>query len=203
MSSLRVEPFADWILAAKTHKMQTMRSMVHQTHLAGAVAAAAALVGCGSHHGPRPSAAHSPEAGRSSTPPPAVVAPSSTQVSGSAPPPNSDAGSRAATAQVSAARPVARAFFNSYVAYLYGRLPARDVVSVDGTLRWQLEHGRSNITQGERASRPRITHLSVATAGPPVSVVTIAVVDGGVQLARLSATLEPYHRTWRVVAIGP
>jgi hypothetical protein len=105
--------------------------------------------------------------------------------------------------QASAARAAARAFFSSYLAYLYGRLPGRDVIDADQNLRWQLEHGQATTTPAERAEHPRIAHLSLASAGPPVSVVATALVDiDHGQPLRLSATLEPHRRTWLVVAIG-
>jgi hypothetical protein len=184
-----------------------MRSMAHQTRLAiaVAVAVATALAGCGSHHDPGPAAARR-QAGRSPTAQPPVVAPPSNPSSGptSARKGEPDAESRAAASQVSAARPVARAFFISYVAHLYGRQPARGIAGADRSLQWELEHGHATITPAEHSSRPRLTHLAVAAAGPPVSVVATAVIDvGHHQLAHLSATLEPHRHTWRVVAIGP
>jgi hypothetical protein len=179
--------------------------MVCQTSLATAVAVGATLAGCGAHHDAGPAAAR-PQAARSPSTPPSAVAPQVNASTGiaSARKGEADAESRAAASQVAAALPVAGAFFISYVAYLYGRRPASDVAGADRSLRWRLEHGHANITPAECASRPRLTHVSAAAGGPPVSVVATAVIDvGHRQLARLTATLEPYHRTWRVVAIGP
>jgi hypothetical protein len=73
--------------------------------------------------------------------------------------------------QVSDARSVARALFATYLAFLYGRIPARRISGVDPTFRWQLEHGHATTTPAERVSRPRISHLSLSSAGPPISVV--------------------------------
>lgn len=166
-----------------------MRPMVHRLLWIGAVVLAAALTGCGSKAG-------------SSAPP--VVARHAPTGNRTAPPRATSLAQRptAATAQLSTARTVARAFFSSYVAYLYGRLPATHVVGSDQALRWQLEHGRATTTPAERASRPRIAHLSLASGGPPISVVAVAVMDvDHDRPSRLTATLEPYLRTWLVVAI--
>jgi hypothetical protein len=109
----------------------------------------------------------------------------------------------AAASQVSSARSVARAFFSSYLAYVYGRLPPTLVAAVDQGLRRQLEHDRATTTPDERASRPRVARLSIASSGPPVSVVAVAVVTTGPgPTLRLTATLEPHRRTWLVVAVA-
>jgi hypothetical protein len=108
----------------------------------------------------------------------------------------------AATAQVSAARPVVRAFFASYVAYLCGRRPARHVAGANESLRAQLEHGHATLTPAERASRPHLAHLSITSAGPPVSVTAVALVNlGPRRSSRLTATLESRRGKWVVVAI--
>ena len=110
----------------------------------------------------------------------------------------------AAASQVSPARSVARAFFSSYLAYLYGRLPPARVAAVDQGLRWELERGHATTTPAERASRPRVARLSTTSSGPPVSVVAVAIVTAGRGPAsRLTATLElRRRRTWLVVAVA-
>jgi hypothetical protein len=109
----------------------------------------------------------------------------------------------AARAQVSAARTVARAFFDSYLAYLYGLRPASRVTGADQSLRADLEQGHATLTPAERASRPCVAHLSITPAGPPVSVVAVALVDvGHGPSSRLTATLEPRRGRWLVVAIA-
>jgi hypothetical protein len=85
----------------------------------------------------------------------------------------------AAASQVSSARSVARAFFSSYLAYIDGRLPPARVAALDQSLRWQLERDRATTTPAERASRPRVAHLSTTSSGPPVSVVAVAIVTAG------------------------
>jgi hypothetical protein len=104
--------------------------------------------------------------------------------------------------QVSVARSVASAFFTTYVAFLYGRLPASRVTGVDRTLRRELENGHARTTPAERLSRPSISHLSLSPAGPPVSVVAIAVLTTACCTpSHLTATLEPRDRSWLVVAV--
>jgi len=179
--------------------------MVHRLRWIGTVVLAAALTGCGSKAGlsaPPVVPRHAPTGNR--TAPPRATSPAQRPTSppGASALPSDGDEPHAATAQVSAARAVARAFFSSYVAYLYGRLPATRVVGSDQALRWHLEHGRATTTPAERASRPRIAHLSLASAGPPMSVVAVAVMDiDHDRPSRLTATLEPYLRTWLVVAI--
>ena len=167
-------------------------------------AATACLAGCASGCAARPAELSRPAITSTATPTvPAVAAPSP-RPSGRAPSvEDGDTERRARPSQLSTARPVARAFFTTYVAYLSGRLPAERVADVSPALRAQLESGRAETTPAERAARPRIGRLSIATAGPPVSVTAIAIVDAGPgQGSRLTATLEPAGRTWRVVAVG-
>jgi len=109
----------------------------------------------------------------------------------------------ASRTQVSDARSIARAFFTTYVALLYGRLPPARVLGADLNLRRDLEHGHATTTPAERATRPRIEHLSLSPAGPPVSVVALGIVTTGCcSPSQLSATLEPHGRGWVVVAVN-
>jgi hypothetical protein len=180
-----------------------MRSIWWQIALIVAFAVVVALAGCGSRQGPRSPVARSRHTSQAAASRPATVSVTPASPSVRTPSGDDDDESYAATSQVVAARPAAKAFFSSYVSYLYGRLAASRVAGADRSLRWQLEHGRARITPAERASRPRIACLSLASAGPPVSVVATAVVavDNGRRL-RLSATLEPYRHAWLVVAVG-
>ena len=105
--------------------------------------------------------------------------------------------------QLSTARAAARAFFDTYVRYLSGRLTAGRVANVSPTLRVQIESGRPETTPAERASHPRIGSVHVAIAGPPVSVTAVAHVETGRgQGSQLPATLEPAGQTWHIVAAG-
>jgi hypothetical protein len=109
----------------------------------------------------------------------------------------------ASRTQVSDTRAIARAFFTTYVAFLYGRLPAARVVGADPNLRRDLEQGHATTTPAERAARPRIEHLSLSPAGPPVSIVALAIVTtGSCSPSHLSATLEPHGTRWLVVAVN-
>jgi hypothetical protein len=109
----------------------------------------------------------------------------------------------ASRAQVSNARSIARAFLTTYVAFLYGRLPVQRIAGVDPNLRRELEQGHATTTPAERAARPRIEHLSLSPAGPPVSAVALATVTTGCCTpSHLSATLEPHRGGWVVVAVN-
>jgi hypothetical protein len=108
----------------------------------------------------------------------------------------------ASRTQVSDARSIARGFFTTYVAFLYGRLPAQRVTGANPTLRRDLEEGHATTTPAERTARPRIEHLSLSPTGPPVSVAALAIVTTGCcSPSHLSATLEPHRGGWLVVAV--
>lgn len=163
----------------------------------------AALAGCGSRPGPGLAVSHHLQTARSRAPGPL------TGLRGSMPSPprghasGGDDEQRAETPQASTAGPVARSFFVSYLAYLYGRRRASRVAGADQSVRAELEHGRAMLTPAERASRPRIAHMSIRSAGPPISVVAVAVVEARQGASsRLTATLEPRRGRWVVVAIA-
>jgi hypothetical protein len=112
-----------------------------------------------------------------------------------------DAEPHAARSQVPAARAAAHRFFRSYIAFLYGRLPASRLADADPGLRSALEQGHATTTPAERASRPRITRLTLSSSGPPISVVAVAVVKVGCcGSSNLTATLEPRDGACLVVA---
>jgi hypothetical protein len=180
--------------------------MVRQTGWLRAAYIAAVLTGCGA------------SAERSPAPPPIGDTPNglnpssryataarptaaSASPAGRPAAPNDEA--HAATTQLSAARSVARAFFNSYVALLYGRLSPSRVGGADQRLRWQLQHERARTTSAERSSHPRVARLTLVAAGPPVSAIAVAIIAvGHGPKPRLTATLEPHHGMWLVTAIG-
>ena len=109
----------------------------------------------------------------------------------------------ASRTQVSDARSIARAFFTTYAAFVYGRLPAARVVGADPNLRRELEQGHATTTPAERAARLRVEHLSLSPAGPPVSVIATAIeMTGCYSPSHLSATLEPHGGGWVVVAVN-
>jgi hypothetical protein len=109
----------------------------------------------------------------------------------------------ASTSQVTDARAVATHFFTSYLAFLYGRLPAKRVTGAAPNLRRELQQGHATTTPAERDARPRIAHLSLTPAGPPVSVVAVAVITTACrEPSDLTATLEPHAGSWLVVAVS-
>lgn len=165
------------------------------------LAGTACLAGCGSGGSGPPAAVSRTASTSTATPPVAAGAEMSTTPARPAPgAPDGDTEPHARRSQLSTARAAARAFFETYVAYLSGRLPAERVADVSPSLRAQLESGRAETTPAERAWRPRIGRIDVAIAGPPVSVT--AVDPGPSGRSQLTATLEPAGRTWRVVAVG-
>jgi hypothetical protein len=108
----------------------------------------------------------------------------------------------ASTSQVSDARSVATAFLRTYLAFLYGQLPAKRVNGAAPNLRRELQQGHATTTPAERAARPRIAHLTLTSAGPPISVVAVAVVTGCRDPSQLTATLEPHDNRWLVLAVN-
>jgi hypothetical protein len=180
-----------------------MRSLAQQSQVLTAVAAAALLAGCAptTHGTTRPPAAPSPIANASTVAPPPLRA--SVTDRRVVPASRADDEPHAHTSQRSEARAAARRFFASYLAILAGRVASSRVAGLDPSVRWQLSHARANPTPAQRASRPQIRRLAVSSGGPPVSVTASAVIANGPGPPfRLTATLEPRHRAWRVVAIG-
>ncbi len=177
--------------------------MLLQTACVRIFLVAATLAGCGSSapQRPVPALGHRPSAAPNRTAAGTVrvatAGPAARSVETSG---DGDSEPHASDAQVSAARKVARAFFGSYVAFLYGRLPASRVRDADRSVRLQLERGQATATPAERASGARV---ALTSSGPPVSVLAVAVVtveDG--PPSRLTATLESHDRAWIVVAVA-
>jgi hypothetical protein len=178
--------------------------MVRGKTIVGAAVLITALAGCGTQQHPGSAVARHPQMTQHHVPATATGRRRATISTRRVHmPDDTDDEPHAATAQLSAARPVARALFASYIAYLYGRRPARHVVGADQRLRAQLDRGRATLTPAERAARPHLAHLSITSAGPPVSVVAVALVNvGRGPSSRLTATLEPRRGKWVVVAIA-
>jgi hypothetical protein len=171
--------------------------MLAATYTAQLVALVVGLAGCGSnahHPGPAPTPHRDAPAGPVSIPRPATRLGADDA---------DDDEPHAARSQVAHARSVGTHFFRTYLAFLYGRLPAQRVIGVDRTLRRELENGHANTTPAARTARPRVSHLSLSSAGPPVSVVAVAAVTTAccAPPSHLTATLEPHGGTWLVVAV--
>jgi hypothetical protein len=98
-------------------------------------------------------------------------------------------------------RRTAERFFAAYVRFLYARIPASAVPDIDPQLRSQLALARPLVTPAERSAQPKLVHLTVSTAGPPVSAIATATISSSPGRYRLTVTLEPRHRSWIVVAV--
>jgi hypothetical protein len=171
--------------------------------LAG-LAVTAGLTGCGLEAGPSTGGA---DAGRSASVPtlPAKTSPAATGSSlsdGARLPAHVGFDLHVDRSELPAAREDARAFFTSYVAYLYGQLPVRRIIDLSPSLRRQLDSGRAEATPAERAARARITRLTVTIGHEPATVVAVAVVRAGGEGSQLTATLQPSGSTWRVAAVA-
>jgi hypothetical protein len=160
------------------------------------------LAGCGSHN--RSTSGRGTRADElAHVHRPASGAPPGAQVAEPAGGDANDNEPHAATSQVLAVRSVAQTFFRAYVAFLYGRVPPSRVNRADPALRSQLEQGRATTTPAERAARPRIAHLTLSSSGPPISVLAVATITAGCcGSSALTATLEPEHGAWLIVAVS-
>lgn len=167
------------------------------------LAATACLAGCGSG-GSGPPGAVSRTASTSIAPPPvAAGTETSTTPAGPAPgAPDGDTEPHARRSQLSTARAAAGAFFETYVAYLSGRLPAARVADVSPALRAQLESGRAETTPAESASHARIGRVHVAIAGPPVSVRGRVRRTGARSAVAAQCDARARRPDLRVVAVG-
>jgi|HubBroStandDraft_6_1064221.scaffolds.fasta_scaffold392015_2 hypothetical protein len=180
--------------------------MSRATLLRGAVVLVAALSGCGPNAHPRGAAATVPSvppARHASTPPPPTSRPHPSRPAAhtGALDRADDDEPHASHTQVSSAGSVARAFFTTFLVYLYGQLPARNVTGIDQGLRRKLAHGHAITTPAEHASPPHVIRLSLISSGPPISVTAVALgTTAESQPSQLTATLEPHHGTWVVVA---
>jgi len=167
--------------------------------LAGLVVTAG-LTGCGLEAGPTTGGA---DAGRSAIP--AKTSPAATGSSlsdGARLPAHVGVDLHVDRSQLSAARENARAFFTSYVAYLYGQLSVRRVTDLSPSLREQLDSDRAEATPAERSAHAWITHLTIAIGQERMTVVAVAVVRAGGEGSQLTATLQPSGSAWRVVAVA-
>lgn len=103
--------------------------------------------------------------------------------------------------ELPAAQRTARRFFRAYVRFLYRRLPAAEVPDAAPQLRSELTQSAALKTPAEGSSRPRIIRLTVRPAGPPISAIATATLTTQRGRYALTATLEPRHGRWIVVAI--
>ena len=163
--------------------------------------AALLIAGCGATTPPPPASTSVPaQLGRPITAIGATRPPRSAQSRLSLPPLKESEPTASARA-VDRARPAARGFFATYLDFLYARLPATKVTDVDRQLRSQLDGGEAVITPAEHTAKPRILHLSISPAGPPLSAIATATVLANGRRYQLTATLEPRGGSWIAVAV--
>ncbi len=118
------------------------------------------------------------------------------------PPPLVRSERRAPANSLAPARRTAARFFFTYVPFLYGHLRAGHVLGLAPQLRSQLGHAATLVTPAERSARPHVVRIKVESAGPPVSATAIATVLVHDRRYQLTATLEPRHGGWEVIAVG-
>lgn len=134
---------------------------------------------------------------------PTSARPSTTQALPPPPSPGSEPDPRPHASAVASAERPARRFFDSYVSFLYGRIPATSVVDVDQPLRAKLRSALALITPAERAATPRIVRVVVTPAGPPLRALATGTVLAGGGRYGLTVILEPRGNGWLVVALDP
>lgn len=125
---------------------------------------------------------------------------SARQSTAAPPPPLAESEPVAGHRALDAARDAALRFFPAYIRFLYGRIPAREVPDLSPRFRSTLRQDHGLVTPAERAANPTILHLTLRPAGPPVSVLAVADIEAGRGHYKLTATLEPQHGGWVVVA---
>ncbi len=87
---------------------------------------------------------------------------------------------------------VGRAFLAGYLAYSYGRAPARGIVDATRPLIRSLEAHPPRQTPGMRTSGPRVLELHTAPAGPGMLSVRALVNDGGLIDYTLGLVLQAH-----------
>jgi hypothetical protein len=88
------------------------------------------------------------------------------------------------------------------VRFLYGKNTAGPVLGASPQLHAQFRRGEGRLTPAERSAAPRVLRVSVTPQGPPLSVLATATILAASRQWRLTATLEPQHRRWLIVAVG-
>jgi hypothetical protein len=101
-------------------------------------------------------------------------------------------------AELAAARRVAARFLDGYLAFLYGRAPARGVTDVSEPVRRELVRNTPRIPPAQRQRTPRVVDLSVVGQAPGAVIVTASVDDGDVAVYPIVFTLDLVGGRWRV-----
>lgn len=117
-----------------------------------------------------------------------------------APPPDDQPAQRGpvAEAELGAARRVAARFLDGYLAFLYGRAPARQVSDVSPAVRRELERNTPRIPPAQRQRTPRVVDLQLVGQAPGAVLVTASVDDGDIAVYPVVFTVDLVGGRWRV-----
>jgi hypothetical protein len=142
------------------------------------------------------------------TPPPGALAPASpvvpvrVQAMG---PPSEESGPNPALElprrEQRAVKRTSRTFLAGYLAYSYGRAPARRIQAVSDRLRAQLAAQRPRVPARERRRHPRVVLLQLDGAGRTWAGM-VALVDDGARRYSVSLTLARVRGEWQVTRAG-
>jgi len=88
------------------------------------------------------------------------------------------------------ARPTARRFVNSYLAFIYGRAEAEDIAGVTAAVRRELAASRPRVPPALRQRRPRVIDLRLTQQTRDAVLATASVDDGDVAVYPIVFTLD-------------
>ncbi|CAN5476740.1 hypothetical protein BH20ACT18_BH20ACT18_01130 [soil metagenome] len=138
----------------------------------------------------RDSAAPRPETTGPVNPPPSPII--------SPPPRDRGAVAPVSRAELAAAQRAARRFLDGYLAFLYGRAPARRISGVTAAVRHELERNTPRIPPAQRDRTPRVVNLNVTGQARDAVIATASVDDGDIAVYPIVFTLDRYRDGWRV-----
>ncbi len=171
----------------------------HERRLAFALAAAIIVIAAGAlvltrgssppTMPPRPAAPIAPS--RPIAPPPPIV-----------PPPAAFGGPRGPAAAPADAAQDARVFLRGYLAYLYGRAPARAIRGATPPLVRRLERERPRVSPATRARHPRIVALTARRIAGGRVAATATIADGGVARYPILVVLTRHRGRWQATDLS-
>jgi hypothetical protein len=103
--------------------------------------------------------------------------------------------------ELAQARETAARFLSGYLAFLYGRAPARSVDAVTRGLQLQLLRAAAEVTPAEHGRHPRVVSIAVVGQAPRAVLATALVEDGGVTAYALRITLQEGRSGWLASAV--
>ncbi len=132
--------------------------------------------------------------------PPIAPAPPAAPIAPVAPP--TPAAARGREAVPSGGTQDAGVFLHGYLAYLYGRGPARAIRDATPRLLKRLQADRPRVSPATRQRHPHVIHLTSRPLPRGRLAVTATIVDGGVARYRILVVLERHRRRWQATGLS-